>query len=283
MKILSMLLTAMLMLTFSFSKGQYFQSENPSISATFGAGTSSYFGDLVEKNKFMRQPSYSFSGGFSYNHNQHFNLRLEFAISKIQASDSKNKRADLKARNLNFKSNIFDANFIVDYNLLAMTESRKFTPYVFLGVGFCHFNPYTTDRSGNKVFLQPLGTEGQGLSAYPDRKPYSRTAAQMPFGVGIKYALSSRLLLQLEYKYRYVVSDYLDDVSNAGYPNQTILAVGNPNLPLLTYRGDELPGGASYPKGSGLNRGNPNNRDSYYSLQFKIAYTLSKKGIEINY
>ena len=283
MKILSILLTAMLMLTFSFSKGQYFQSENPTISAYFGGGAGSYFGDLVEKNKFMRSPSYSFSGGFSYNHNQHFSLSLDFGLSQIKGSDSKNSRADLKARNLNFTSNIFEGNFIVDYNILAINESRKFTPYVFLGVGFCHFNPYTTDRSGQKVFLQPMGTEGQGLSAYPDRKPYALTAAQLPFGGGIKYALSNRLLIQLEYKYRYVNSDFLDDVSNSGYPNLAILAAGNPKLPQLTYRGDELPGGAPYPNGNGLNRGNPNNNDNYYSLQFKIAYTLTKKGIEINY
>lgn len=265
------------------TNAQHFQPDNEGISFIAGAGASGYWGDLTEKSKLLSQPGYSFTAGFSYRYNRYFDARAEFSILNLKASDSKNKRADLKNRNLNFKTNVWDFNLIVDYNLHFNTEERKLKPYVFFGVGLCRFNPYTTNRSGDKVYLQPLGTEGQGLSAYPDRKPYERTVIQLPMGLGVKYAVSNRIMLQLEYKYRYLPTDYLDDVSMAGYPSSTTLAAANPGLPLLTYRGDELPGGEPYPNNAGLNRGNPNNRDTYYTLQFKLAYRLSAKGIEILY
>ena len=253
------------------TKAQLFEQKDPAWSFTLGAGVSGYLGDLVEKHKMFRSPSYSVSGGFSYRYNKHLDGRIEFSALRVKAEDSKNKRADLKARNLNFTSNVYDFNLAIDYNFIGLDEHHKFSPYVFAGIGLCHFDPYTNDRNGNKVYLRPLGTEGQGLSLYPDRKKYARTVIELPFGLGLKYALTSKLLLGLEFKYRYLDTDYFDDVSTT-YPHRPSLAASNPSAPMLSYRGDELPGGAPYPTGSNITRGNPDKNDSYYTLQFKIAY-----------
>ena len=263
--------------------GQILRSENPSLNLTGGIGMTGYLGDLNEKNSYFRQPSVSISAGLSYFLNPNTGFRFDIAYSKVQANDSKNSRADLKARNVSFKSSVWDFNFAVEYDLFDMSADRKYTPYIFGGIGLCHFDPYTTDRNGNKVFLQPMGTEGQGLAAYPERKPYPRTVLELPFGGGFKYAVSDRVTLGFEFKYRYLNTDYLDDVSNFGYPNKAALTAKDPSLPMLTYRGDELPGGAPYPSPT-LNRGNPNNKDSYHSAQFTIIYRLKNySGIEINY
>jgi opacity protein-like surface antigen len=254
------------------------------IDITFAAGTSSYMGDLKEKAISFSQPSYAFNVGMSYQFTNKFSWRNEIGYSKIQASDSKNKRADLIARNLNFKSDLLSLNSMVQYDFLSM-EDHTFSPYVFLGAGLLHFNPYTTDRFGKKQFLQPLTTEGQGLltdANLKPTKPYARTILEIPFGGGIKFELTDHIRLGIELKYHFVDSDYLDDVSQGGYPSQTMLAAKNPLIPLLTYRGDELPGGAAYPKG-GLNRGNPNNRDSYMNIQVKVAFRIKHETIEINY
>lgn len=253
------------------SKAQFF---DPSFNVSLNAGVASYYGDLTESAKIFNQPSYSFSAGAVYNLNPHLALRADIGYSKVQAADSKNSRADLKARNLSFKSNILDGSLSVEYNILDIISAHRFTPYVFGGIGFAHFNPYTTDRFGNKQFLQPLGTEGQGISAYPDRTPYARTVLMVPFGGGLKYAISDRFALGVEFKYHYLSTDYLDDVSHSGYPDKALLTAKNPTLPYLTYRGDELPGGAPYPAPS-LNRGNPNNKDVYYSTQLRLIYSFN--------
>ena len=64
-----------------------------------------------------------------------------------------------------------------------------FSPYVFTGISMFSFNPQA--KHGDTWFeLQPLGTEGQGTIAYPDKKKYSLTQLCIPFGTGIKYDLS---------------------------------------------------------------------------------------------
>jgi hypothetical protein len=281
MKLIHLRLLCLLLMTSLFAKSQ----SNSTSEINFGAGIASYYGDLTQSDHaIFDQPSYAFSGGYSLNFTPHWSWISDIAFLKVQASDSKNSRADLRARNLSFKSGIWNVNTAAEYNIFDISDGRKFTPYVFLGIGLFHFNPYTTDRNGNKVYLQLKGTEGQGLAAYPDRQPYKLTQLEMPFGLGVKFVLNDNMMLQWEFRYHYIDTDYLDDVSQAGYPDQAVLAAKDPTLPGLTYRGDELPGGAPYPgKGAGLNRGNPNNRDSYYTTQIKFVYRLKSNKLSVNY
>ncbi len=64
---------------------------------------------------------------------------------------------------------------------------RKVTPYLFGGISVFYFNPYATDPAGDKVYLRPLSTEGEGLPMYPDRKEYSLVNMAFPFGGGFKF------------------------------------------------------------------------------------------------
>ena len=273
MKLLKLRLLLLLLAASPFAKSQSWE-------LTSSAGLASYYGDLVQSNPFFREPSYAIGVGGSYNFTPHWAWRSELTFSQVKAHDSKNKRVDLQARNLNFKSAIWDINTEAQYSVYDISAGEHiFTPYVFLGVGLFHFNPTTVDRNGTKINLKLAATEGQGTAAYPDRKPYKTTQLQMPFGFGFKFALNDKMLLGFEFKYHYLDTDYLDDVSQSGYPDQA--AVANPQL---TYRGDELPGGAPYPpKGNTLPRGNPNNNDSYYTAQFTFAWRLKSSKIEVNY
>ena len=67
--------------------------------------------------------------------------------------------------------------------------------------------------TATKFFSAHLGTEGQGDSAYPDRKPYNTMGFCIPFGVGVKYAINDRMNIGLEITHRFTTTDYLDDVS----------------------------------------------------------------------
>ena len=273
MKLLRLRLLLLLLAASPLAKSQSWE-------LTGAAGIASYYGDLVQSSPFFRQPGYAISFGAKYNFNPHWVWRGEVSFMKVKGNDSKNKRDDLKARNLSFKSAIWDINTEAEYNLFDINGGEhKFTPYGFFGVGLYHYNPTTVDRNGNKVNLRLAATEGQGSSVYPDRKPYKTTKLQLPFGFGVKYALNERIVLGLEFKYRFIDNDYLDDVSESGYPDPAAVA-----FPQLTYRGDELPGGAPYPpKGGGLNRGNPNHNDSYYSGQLTFAWRLRSSSVQINY
>ena len=98
---------------------------------------------------------------------------------------------------------------------LNIFESDVFNayPYIFAAIGFYHFNPYTRDADNKKYYLHDLSTEGQGLAAYPSKKPYKLTQFCIPFGGGWKWDLNSKYSIAVEIGYRFMFTDYLDDVS----------------------------------------------------------------------
>ena len=220
----------------------------------------------------FKQASYSFSAGAAYAFSKKISARFDIGIHKIQAADSKNSGAQYKARNLSFKSNLFDISIAAQYSILDL-DRYKLTPYISAGVGILFFNPYTNDASGNKQFLRELGTEGQGLAAYPGRKIYKKSAVEFPLGLGFKYPLTENIALQFEINYRITGTDYLDDVSINGYPDKTLLDARNPVTAKFTWRGNEVGEGA-YPKNLALPRGNPSNKDGYLTTQLKVAYNF---------
>jgi hypothetical protein len=87
-----------------------------------------------------------------------------------------------------------------------------------LGLSVFNFNPraehFDSRRDGEWVNLKPLNTEGQGLSTFPNRKPYSKTQVSIPLGLGFKFAVHSNLNIGFEIGFRATRTDYLDDVGN---------------------------------------------------------------------
>ena len=128
-----------------------------------------------------------------------------------------------KQRNLDFKSNVWEAYGAIEFFPIQYIMRNhedydpRFRPYMFGGVGLFHFNPKGSlkDQNGNVTWhdLQPLRTEGQGFTQYPDRKPYKLTQINIPFGGGFKYILNDKVNVGLELLYRKTFTDYMDDVS----------------------------------------------------------------------
>src|SRR5206468_9901982 len=114
-------------------------------------------------------------------------------------------------RNLSFNSNVWEASISGYFNFFKFMPGvvgYNYTPYVSLGVGVFSYDPYAY-LQGQKYFLRPLGTEGQGSALYPDRKPYGSMALCIPIGVGFKYAVNDRFNIGLEITHRFTSTDYL--------------------------------------------------------------------------
>ncbi|HNL83497.1 MAG TPA: hypothetical protein PKG56_08895, partial [Chitinophagaceae bacterium] len=158
-----------------------------------------------------------------------------------------------------------------EYDILNNFDNYAYTPYIFIGPGIFGFNPTTVDRFGNKVNLREWGTEGQGLAAYPNRKPYSRTQFNIGFGGGIRVDLSESLQIGTEIFIRKTFTDYIDDVSINSYVDPSLFVLqGNPYSQYVAFRGDEV--GKSF--STTMPRGNPKNKDLFYSFQLKLTYKL---------
>jgi hypothetical protein len=239
-------------------------------------GFSNYIGDLQAQGYTTKQSHGSFGAGVQYDLNGHLSVLSNLTYGKISAADSYSPKADLRARNLNFGTQIVEGNILAEYNLLDLNEHRL-TPYVFAGVAVYHFDPFAYDSLGFKTYLHVLSTEGEGLPQYPNKKPYSLTQLAIPFGGGIKFRVSDKVVLAYEIGFRKLFTDYLDDVSTTYVDPAVLQTARGPEAVALAYRGNQLKNGAPYPP-DGTMRGNPKRKDWYYMSGIRVSIALNDNG-----
>lgn len=235
-------------------------------------GLAGYQGDLKAHSITLSQSKIMGSIGVQYDLAEHFSARSYLTLASLKADDKKGT-ASMQQRNLNFQTGLFDWELTAQYDVFSLND-KWWTPYVFAGIGLYHYNPYTKDNSGNKVFLKPLSTEGEGF--VQGVKNYKLTNFSIPLGAGINYALNEDMRLGLEFGYRKIFTDYLDDVSN-NYVDQTALLNARGQTAVdVAWRGDEA-NGAPYPA-AGSPRGNPKQKDGYYyiALTYTVRYFFDK-------
>lgn len=254
-----------------------FSANAQKLSLTAFGGVSSYEGDLQEKRYTFDQAHPAFGIGLMYEITNHFFARANITFGKLSADDAEGSKN--LTRNLNFSSPITDVHAGLEYNFLDLYE-RSATPYVFAGISYFSFNPYTKDSAGNRVNLQPLSTEGQGF--VNGREKYKLSQFSIPFGGGVKLALSDNLRIGVEVGIRKTNTDYIDDVSTTFVDENTLLANRGQLAVDLAFRGDELKTGLTYPA-DGTSRGSAKKKDWYYfsgiTLAFRLGAGGSKKGI----
>jgi hypothetical protein len=236
------------------------------------AGISNYQGDLTDKFYGSKMIRPALGVGLEYEFSDRFSLRSSFTYGRVAGDDKKNGK-ELKPRNLNFATNIIELGLTGEFRLLNMSE-LSWTPYLMAGIAFFNFDPYTEDAAGNKVFLKPLSTEGQGLTGYPDKKPYSNTQFAIPFGGGIKYQINETIGIAFETGIRKLFTDYLDDVSTTFADEADLLAARGQKAVDLSYRADEVEGGNPVYPGKGSQRGNPKLNDWYYFSGLRVTVRL---------
>ncbi len=239
-------------------------------------GAANYQGDLQTKRFSLNEAKPALGLGLSYDLSNKFILRGAASYMKVSGSDQQGAAAkDVAFRNLRFRSSVLEAQLALEYNFLDI-EERGFTPYVFGGIAVFHFNPYAYDSADNKVFLRSLGTEGQGLSQYPEKQLYSNNQFAIPFGGGVKLALTDKLQVGLELGLRKLFTDYLDDVSGTYADSSILAAARGPQAAAFAFRGSEIPGSTGYPAANSR-RGNPGNKDWYYLTTLRISYALGSR------
>ncbi|MBA2328384.1 MAG: outer membrane beta-barrel protein [Flavisolibacter sp.] len=236
-------------------------------------GVSHYQGDLVDQAFPARFTKGAFGLSLNYEFTERLTLRTGLTFAKIAGDDKYNNKEYLRFRNLSFESNITELSILGEYNIFNLS-SMRWSPYVFGGVALFKFNPYTFDSTGEKFFLKPLSTEGQGLDQYPERKPYSLTQVSLPFGGGIKFALSETINIGLEAGIRKTFTDYLDDVSTDYADEFDLLTARGPKAVELAYRSGEVPGGDPFYPQKGSQRGGADMKDWYYFTGLHVSFKL---------
>ncbi len=215
------------------------------IGLTFGAAN--YFGDLQTQTVPWGRDAaktYRPSAGIIYKFfmNPRVGVRFGATYMRVTGADSLSKNAASRLRNLNFTNDMGELYGALEFNFLPVEVNKfKVSPYVFVGVGAFYSNPYTIDNDGEKTFLRTLGTEGQGLPNYPDRKIYPVINAMVPIGGGVKFFIGETVMLSAEVGLRYTATDYLDDVSRSYVNMDTLLMYRGSKTVDLSYRGNTNP------------------------------------------
>lgn len=241
-----------------------------------GIGSGHYFGDLNTRAR-LNRPKIAATAFFRKNFGNYVAVRAGVSFAQLGYSDIYNTHNEtMLRRNLSFNSNVWEMALQGDFNFFRFMPGEpayRFTPYVTLGVGVFNYDPYAY-LDGQKYFLRPLNTEGQGSSLYPDRQPYSSMAFSFPIGGGIKYAINENINLGFELVYRVTNTDYLDDVSTT-YVDPSVfppLPNGDPSPSFLLHdRSGELGEPIGIP---GRQRGISSQKDQFITGIFYIAFNL---------
>ena len=213
-------------------------------------------------------------------------VRLEANFGKISGADKVLKRdqpsaKDRYQRNLHFQSTISELALLVEFFPFSLLNKESYpliAPYLIGGIGFFKFNPQA-ELGGQWINLHPLHTEGQGFSEYSDKAEYRLTQVEFPIGFGLRYELSALWNLRLELIYRFLNTDYLDDVStkyiNPASFHANLHPIQAMNAQMLADRSYELQP-ALY-RSDGDIRGNPEKKDGYFSCSLQVGFTINRK------
>jgi hypothetical protein len=241
-------------------------------------GVMNYKGDLQKATYASENNLPGFGFLYRRSYSNHWAFKTAISYGHIKADDAQSDDAFNQNRNLNFKSSILEGTGQFEFNFFpyqTANPSTIFTPYMSVGLSVFRFNPKAY-YNGGYVELQPLGTEGQGTLANPDKDLYKRTNLAFVFGGGFKWKIGRRWSVVLESIVRKTYTDYLDDVSGVyADPNAIRVEYGK----TAYYLSDR-----SIVKNKagniGRQRGDNTNRDWYHFTGIQFTYTLSKHYID---
>ena len=220
-----------------------------------GLGFATYYGDLCEGIDCMKlRPQLGVGALYRLKYaGERIHIKSELNYFRLYATDYHPRR------NLSFRSNNLELYTSAMISLFPYEKHKsrrtKFDPYLFIGVGLVYYVPQA-QLNGSWYNLRKLETEG---------KHYAPIAPMIPYGFGTRVNMGTNWNAMFEAGYRWTFTDYLDDVSGAGYKD--LNSFDNSTAKQLSYRSSE----------SGLRtRGNPNKNDGYFIFTARLTYTFSE-------
>jgi hypothetical protein len=226
------------------------------------AGGTYYLGELNPGTQFL-MTNQAYGGIMRFNFNDRWAARFNIMRGQLSGDDAISKENEM--RNLRFRSPLTEVSMVLEFNFLDYFTGSKikyFSPFLFGGPGFFIFEP-RADYQGETLSLRDLGTEGQ-IEA---ENQYSLYGVAAVFGFGIKYSISNRIGLGLEWGMRKTFTDYLDDISGQYYVDfsafDDVTQIGPSEI---------LSDPSPVKHEPGMYRGNPTNNDWYSFAGITLTY-----------
>ena len=216
-------------------------------------------------------------------YNYKIGVRLELSIGSISAADSLSKDAGVIGktrfdRNLHFRSSIKEASVVFEIHPLsffAEDQRSLLSPYLLGGIGFFHFDPKAR-LHGQWYSLSAHHTEGQNFDPNRYPKPYALWQWNVPLGFGLGCDLFAKGYLRMEFLYRFLRTDHLDDVSERYVDAEEFYRWLDPETARIAIQLSDRRIGANGFSAQGTRRGNNKKNDGYLSIQLKFGWVLNR-------
>lgn len=179
---LRILLTFLLAGSFTVLPAQEYKYE---IGGMFGGAF--YMGD-ANKNSFFKGINPALGGVFRYNANFRWAIKANLTWGKVSGSTTDQLNVFPNNEEASFSRNFVDMGGQVEFNFFpysdkyAYSGAKRFSPYIFTGIGL------TVAPGGGNSFFGP----------------------NIPLGVGAKYKLKNRINLGFEFSFRKLFGDGFD-------------------------------------------------------------------------
>jgi hypothetical protein len=255
----AVLLLMFSVLLFSVSYGQK-SHDGWEVGACFGV--SHYFGDL-NTNFDLSKPGFTTGMTVRYSFNDRLSYKTSLNFLRIQETDADSSNPFERARNLHFRSNIYDFSNQFEFNFMPFVQGtgNYFSPYFLLGLSVFYYNPQA-EYEGTWYNLREYGTEGQITG-----EEYFTYNAGLIYGAGIKWNINYNISINVEIAGRRLSTDYLDDVSTV-YPNMGEVGSLRGDIGVALSNPSEVDGFGA----QGTQRGNSKDNDSYVTTTVSFLY-----------
>ena len=148
--------------------------------------------------------------------NNYFLVRTNLAIGGLKGDDAKYDNPTFrKQRAFNFNTPVLELSQLLVWNPAGNNFTRKgFSTYLLGGVGVSFFK-IKKDWSNFNAAYYGSSSDLPNRIAIDSVHSLPAITPVFPIGIGFRYALSTSILLNAEYSFRLLFTDYLDGFSQA--------------------------------------------------------------------
>ncbi|THU36858.1 hypothetical protein FAM09_18000 [Niastella caeni] len=212
----------------SFVLCSYFSSARAQLTVPkheigFSAGLFVYQGDLTpEAAGAFKSPGIAINVFYNRILSRFFSLRTNLAYGKLRADDGNyDNPAWRQQRNFRFAARNTEISELLVWNILGNNYGNRkiISPYIFSGVGLSSLRITRDWSQFNYDYFASETKTLEGLAA-DTAHSIPGTIAVIPVGVGVRYAISSKLSIMAEASHRFTFNDYIDGFSKASNPDK---------------------------------------------------------------
>ena len=198
-------MTVTALLSFVFLFGSLHSFAQYGLEIGVNAGVSYYMGDINYARQFYR-PKLNVGATLKFHFSNRIALRLGYCSSGLQGYDEDFNNVFQQVRNRSFN---------VSLNEISAQAEINFLPYLYGDVARNSFTPY----------LQ-VGLAGTWIgNTYNDEDFFTMA---VPIGFGFKKNIIPRLVISVEWAFRWTISDMVDGISNESIKKDYEIAYGVP-------------------------------------------------------